>query len=188
VLEPTDRLAYIGPNPGQEHVFVATGHSGNGMTYGGVAALLLSDLILSKSNAWLEAYDPSRKPKSTRSLGTFLRENLNVARQYAGWLLGNGDTNQIAQIPRGQGAVLRRGLKRIAVYVDEQGRAHERSAKCTHLGCVIAWNRAEKSWDCPCHGSRYDPYGRVLAGPAVRDLDPAGERPIREKRRHLPLT
>jgi glycine/D-amino acid oxidase-like deaminating enzyme/nitrite reductase/ring-hydroxylating ferredoxin subunit len=183
VLEPVDGIAFIGRNPGEEHVFIATGHSGNGMTYGAIAALLITDLISGRDNTWASVYDPSRKPVAPRALGTFVRENLNVARHYTEWLSG-GDAKHLEQIGRGEGAVIRRGLRKIAVYVDEQGRAHERSAKCPHLGCVVAWNRAEKSWDCPCHGSRFDAYGRLLVGPAVRDLDPA-DRSV-DERAHIP--
>ena len=111
---------------------------------------------------------------TAKAIGRFVRENLNVARRYADWLV-EGDAPSVEQIERGQGAVVRRGLKKVAVYVDERGHAHALSAKCPHLGCVVAWNRAEKSWDCPCHGSRFDAYGRVLVGPALRDLDPVGE-------------
>jgi glycine/D-amino acid oxidase-like deaminating enzyme/nitrite reductase/ring-hydroxylating ferredoxin subunit len=179
VLEPVDGIAFIGQNPGDEHVFVATGHSGNGMTYGAIAAMVISDLIEGRQNAWASLYAPARKPVTAKAIGQFVRENLNVARRYGDWFV-KGDATPAEQIERGQGAVVRRGLKKIAVYVDDLGRVHERSAKCTHLGCVVAWNRAEKSWDCPCHGSRFDAHGRVLAGPAVRDLEPAGEESLHE--------
>jgi len=179
VLEPVDGIAFIGQNPGDEHVFIATGHSGNGMTYGAIAAMLIGDLIDGRENAWSNLYTPARKPTTAKAIGQFVRENLNVARRYGDWFV-QGDATSVEQIERGQGAVLRRGLRKVAVYVDEAGRAHERSAKCTHLGCVVAWNRAEKSWDCPCHGSRFDAYGRVLVGPAVRDLEPVGDETLHE--------
>jgi glycine/D-amino acid oxidase-like deaminating enzyme/nitrite reductase/ring-hydroxylating ferredoxin subunit len=184
VLEPVDGIAFIGLNPGDEHVFVVTGHSGNGMTYGGVAGMLIADLISGRPSAWASVYDPARKPVTAKAIGRFVRENLNVARRYGDWLV-EGDAASVEQIERGQGAVVRRGLKKVAVYVDERGRAHELSAKCPHLGCVVAWNRAEKSWDCPCHGSRFDAHGRVLMGPAVRDLEPLGDESTREPAAHV---
>jgi glycine/D-amino acid oxidase-like deaminating enzyme/nitrite reductase/ring-hydroxylating ferredoxin subunit len=176
VNEPADGLAFIGQNPGDEEIYIVTGQSGNGMTYGAIAALLIGDLVLGRQSPYATLYDPSRKPTALQAIGTFARENLDVARHYGDWLLP-GTARTIADIPPGQGGVVRRGLKKIAVYVDEQGRAHERSATCPHLGCVVAWNGAERSWDCPCHGSRFDAYGKLLVGPAVRDLEPVSREP-----------
>jgi len=179
VHEPADGLGFIGKSPGSENVFLITGHSGNGTTYGSLAALLLSDLVLGRENRWQHLYDPSRKPLGRSSLRRFAHENLNVARKYAEWLTP-GNVDSVQEIPNGEGAVIRRGLKKIAVYVDPAGCAHERSAVCPHLGGVVHWNGAEKSWDCPCHGSRFDAYGHVLVGPAKQDLAGANE-PARER-------
>jgi Rieske Fe-S protein len=77
------------------------------------------------------------------------------------------------EVKPGEGAVLRRGARHVAVYRDADGRLHERSASCTHLFCIVHWNHGERSWDCPCHGSRFDPYGRVINGPAIADLPEA---------------
>jgi len=168
VMESIDGLAFIGRNPGDEaNVFVATGDSGLGMTHGTIAGMLLTDLILGRENPWATLYDPSRK--TLRAAGEFARENLNVARQYADWL-APGDAGSAGEVRPGMGSVLRRGLSRIAAYRDEHGAVHEFSAACPHLGCVVAWNDAEKTWDCPCHGSRFDRYGKVLNGPANSDL------------------
>ena len=174
VFEPSDGLAFIGRNPGEKRVYIVSGGSGNGMTYGAVAAELLSDLIEAKPNVLEKLYDPSRKPTSLNALSEFVRENLNTAEQYADWV-GPADARSVEEIPRGQGAVLRRGLKRVAVYVDDAGQGHGLCARCPHLGGVVAWNPIEKSWDCPCHGSRFDQPGRVLQGPAVTDLKPESE-------------
>ncbi|HEY4105888.1 MAG TPA: FAD-dependent oxidoreductase [Polyangiaceae bacterium] len=171
VIETSDGLGFIGKNPGQERVFIATGFSGNGMSYSGLGAELIADAISGAKNPFSELYDPARKPSSLEAIGRFVRENLNVAGQYTDWL-GPSDARRLEDIPRGEGAVVRRGLARVAVYVDVAGLPHEFSASCPHLGGVVAWNSAEKSWDCPCHGSRFDCYGKVLAGPAVRDLEP----------------
>jgi glycine/D-amino acid oxidase-like deaminating enzyme/nitrite reductase/ring-hydroxylating ferredoxin subunit len=168
VMEPVDYMAFIGKNPGtDEHTYVATGDSGNGMTHGTIAGILLTDLILGRKNEWESLYDPSRK--TLRSAGEFLKENLNVAAQYADWATG-GDVSSPDEIPPGTGAVIRRGTRKVAVYKDEQGVVHERSAVCTHLYCIVDWNSMEKTWDCPCHGSRFDPYGRVVNGPAITPL------------------
>ncbi len=171
VFETSDGLAFIGRNPGQERVFVVTGESGNGMTYSALSAQLIADLVEGIENPYQKLYDPARKPTSLGAIGRFVRENLNTAEQYTDWL-GPADAGGVQDIPRGQGAVLRRGLRRVAVYVDEVGLSHELSATCPHLGGVVAWNSVEKSWDCPCHGSRFDCYGKVLEGPAVSDLQP----------------
>jgi glycine/D-amino acid oxidase-like deaminating enzyme/nitrite reductase/ring-hydroxylating ferredoxin subunit len=166
VQEPADHLAYIGRAPtAGENVFVATGDSGQGITHGSLAGLIITDLILGRTNPWAAAYDPSRKTLDR----DFVKENANTLAQYADWVTG-GDVKSADQIPPGEGAVLREGLSKVAVYRDDAGQVHRCSAACTHLQCVVQWNRVEKSWDCPCHGSRFDARGRVLMGPAVDDL------------------
>ena len=102
-------------------------------------------------------------------MGEYAKEALNMAAQYTDWVTG-GDVSSADEIARDSGAVLRRGLKKMAVYRDENGTLHERSAICPHLGCIVHWNPSEKTWDCPCHGSRFDKLGKVLNGPANRDL------------------
>jgi glycine/D-amino acid oxidase-like deaminating enzyme/nitrite reductase/ring-hydroxylating ferredoxin subunit len=171
VLEASDGLAFIGKNPGDARVLVLTGASGNGMSYAGLGAELIGDLLHGVENPFQKLYDPARKPASLGAIGRFVRENLNTMEQYSDWV-GPADAASAADIERGEGAVLRRGLTRVAVYVDDSGLAHELSASCPHWGGVVAWNSAEKSWDCPCHGSRFDCHGKVLAGPAVSDLVP----------------
>jgi glycine/D-amino acid oxidase-like deaminating enzyme/nitrite reductase/ring-hydroxylating ferredoxin subunit len=168
VMEPADGLAFIGRSGGKSStVYFATGDSGNGMTHGAIAGILLTDLVLGRVNPWAELYDPHRT--SLRGVGTLLRESANATAQYADWL-GRGDVGSVAEIPRGDGAVIRDGLRMIAVYRDDAGVCHARSATCTHLGGVVSWNAAEKTWDCPCHGSRFDALGRVVDGPANADL------------------
>ena len=171
VLETFDGLAHIGRD--RDGVYVATGDSGMGMTHGTVAGILLTDLILGRENPWASLYDPSRVP--IRAIGDFAKENLNVVAQYAEYL-GGGGVDSYDEIAPGTGALVRHGLKRVAAYRDETGALHLRSAVCTHLGCIVSWNHAERTWDCPCHGSRFDPYGRVLNGPAVSALEPVDGR------------
>ncbi|MFN2384912.1 MAG: FAD-dependent oxidoreductase [Thermoanaerobaculia bacterium] len=173
VMEPVDGLAFIGRNPlDKESVFIATGFSGTGMTYGTIAGMLLTDLVQGRRNEWANTFDPSRKTVGAAS--EFAQENLNVVAQY-GDLVTPGDVESTGNVKRGRGAVVRRGLTKSAVYRDEQGVLQERSAICPHLGCVVNWNPGEKTWDCPCHGSRYHRDGHVVNGPANRGLSAGGE-------------
>ena len=168
VMETIDGLAFIGRNPlDAPSVFIATGDSGMGMTHGTIAGILLTDLILGRENPWAKLYDPARK--TLRALERFVKESVNVAWQYTDWLT-RGDVDSAAQIKPDTGAVIRRGLTKMAVYRDKQGACHERSAICTHLGGIVRWNDREKIWDCPCHGSRFDRFGGVINGPANSDL------------------
>ena len=168
VMEPVDYLAFIGRNPlDSDNVFIATGDSGQGMTHGTIAGMLLTDLIQERQNRWADLYSPSRV--TLRATPEFAGENINVAAQYADYVTA-GDIKSEDELKPGQGAVMRHGLSKIAVYRDENGAIHKRSAVCPHLGCVVAWNACEKTWDCPCHGSRYSAEGRVYQGPANTDL------------------
>ena len=171
ILEPVDGLGYIGRNPRDpSNVYIATGDSGHGMTHGTIAGLLITDLIEGRENPWATLYDPARI--SMRAMATYARENLNTIAQYRDWLHGS-TVDRVEQIPLGHGAVLRKGLKGIAVYRDHAGECHAVSARCPHLGGRVRWNTGEETWDCPCHGSRFDAYGRVVNGPALDDLPPA---------------
>jgi glycine/D-amino acid oxidase-like deaminating enzyme/nitrite reductase/ring-hydroxylating ferredoxin subunit len=167
VIEPNDYMGFIGLNPGSENVYIATGDSGQGMTHGTIAGMLIPDLILGIENRWVKLYDPSRV--TARSAVPFLRENMNVAAQYVDWLTP-GEVSSPDEIRPGSGAVMRQGAKKFAVYCDEDGTPHIRSAVCPHLFCIVDWNSVEKTWDCPCHGSRFDRYGKVVNGPANSDL------------------
>ena len=177
VMEPVDGLAFIGRNPlDSDNVYIATGDSGQGMTHGTIAGILLTDLIMGRENKWAELYDPSRKPLSLSAAKDFAGENLNVAAQYTD-LVTPGEVSDASEIKAGDGAIIRRGLTKVACYRDESGALHERSAICTHLGCVVQWNSTEKSWDCPCHGSRFDcTDGHVVNGPANSALAEVDEK------------
>ena len=168
VMEPIDGLAFIGRNPmDKDNVYIVTGDSGQGMTHGTIAGMLIPDLILGRDNPWATVYEPSRKP--LRAAGEFARETLNMVSQYAE-LLTPGEVESADAIPADSGAIIRRGISKLAVYRDEAGAVHEFSAVCPHLGCIVHWNASEKSWDCPCHGSRFEKLGKVFNGPANRDL------------------
>ena len=173
VMEPSDSLAYAGRNPlDSDNVFIITGDSGHGMTHGTLGPLIVTDLVQGRPNPWAELYDPGRITLKRESAQEFIKENVNVALEYTELLTG-GDVKTADEIPVGQGAVLRRGLSKIAVYKDEKGTTHECSAICPHLGCVVHWNGLEKSWDCPCHGSRFTALGELLSGPSNTGLAPA---------------
>ncbi|HUR92511.1 MAG TPA: FAD-dependent oxidoreductase [Gemmatimonadaceae bacterium] len=175
IIEPMDHMAFIGKNPGtDQNIYVATGDSGNGITHGAIAGMLLTDLIQKRKNPWAKLYSPSRI--TLRTTPTFAKENANVMAQYKDWFTG-GDVDSVEAVEPGSGAVLRAGGKKIAVYRDDAGAVHMCSAVCTHLYCIVDWNSAEKTWDCPCHGSRFDPFGAVLNGPAIAPLEPLKDGP-----------
>jgi glycine/D-amino acid oxidase-like deaminating enzyme/nitrite reductase/ring-hydroxylating ferredoxin subunit len=169
VMEPADAVAFIGNNPADTpNVYIATGDSGMGMTHGTIAGILITDLIMNRESSWAPLYDPSRK--SFRSIGEFFKENINVAAQYAEGFLTEGEVGSAEEIGIEEGAIIGQGLNKVAVYRDKSGKTHELSAVCAHLGCIVRWNSLEKTWDCPCHGSRYDKYGQIINGPAKSDL------------------
>jgi len=172
-MEPVDSLAFIGRNPaGADNVFIATGDSGMGMTHGTIAGMLLTDLIMERENPWTDLYDPSRKTMVAAK--DFIQENINVAAQYAD-APTPGEVDSIDEIEKGAGAIVRRGLSKVAAYRDDDGVVHTVSAVCVQLGCIVAWNAAEKTWECPCRGSRYDRFGAVVNGPANSNLKPVAE-------------
>jgi glycine/D-amino acid oxidase-like deaminating enzyme/nitrite reductase/ring-hydroxylating ferredoxin subunit len=172
VLEPADGLALIGRNPlDHPNVYIATGHSGNGITYGMIAGLLLGDLIVGRPNAWADVYDPSRI--TPEAAAGYADAGLGAALRYTDWALPPDALTPGGIAPGGGGTALC-GLRLGAVYRDPRGGTHELSAVCPHLGGRVRWNSAEKSWDCPVHGSRFDAYGRALNGPAPADLEKLG--------------
>jgi glycine/D-amino acid oxidase-like deaminating enzyme/nitrite reductase/ring-hydroxylating ferredoxin subunit len=169
VMEPADMVAYFGRNPmDKANVYVITGDSGTGMTHCTAGAIAISDMILERPNLWADLYDPSRK--ALHGLGDFAREQANTLARYKD-LVTAGEVENAEQVKPGEGAVLRHGASKLAVYRDASSALHVRTAMCTHLGCVVAWNSAEKSWDCPCHGSRFGIDGEVLHGPAASPLE-----------------
>jgi glycine/D-amino acid oxidase-like deaminating enzyme/nitrite reductase/ring-hydroxylating ferredoxin subunit len=173
IMEPIDGLAFIGRNPMDfSNILIATGDSGMGMTHGTIAGILLTDLIQGRENPWASLYDPSRV--TLRAAVDFAKATLSFGAQYTDWITP-GEVNSPEEVPPGTGAIVRRGLTKTAVYRDLDGTRYERSAVCPHLGCIVNWNPTEKSWDCPCHGSRFDIHGQVLNGPAIRSLDAVGQ-------------
>jgi Rieske Fe-S protein len=168
VMEPGDSLAFIGRNPmDKDNVYIATGDSGHGMTHGTIAGILLTDLLQGRDNAWAELYDPGRT--TLRAAKEYATELAKSNKPFVEWVTP-GEVSSVDEIPPGQGAIVRSGLQKIAAYREPGGGVIELSATCRHLGCIVEWNAGEKTWDCPCHGSRYTPEGRVLNGPAKTDL------------------
>lgn len=167
VMEPVDGLAFLGRNPGDHNVYVITGDSGNGMTHCTIGAMLISDLINGRKNRWEDLYNPSRV--SFRAVPDFIKENASTVVHLAR-RLAPSDLKDFREISDGEGAVVHHRGQKLAIYKDEQGQYHCYSAVCPHMGCVVNWNSAEKSWDCPCHGSRFDCHGHVIEGPAVKDI------------------
>lgn len=164
-----DALPYIGPGGGSPHLYLATGFAADGLTYGALAGMILADQIAGRDNPFSALYAPSRFTP-VKSAGAFLKENLNVAGYYVKDYVRGGDVKRLADVPRGEGRVVEIGGERRAVYRDEDYQLHVLSPVCTHLKCIVHWNQAERSWDCPCHGSRFSVDGDVLEGPAMSPL------------------
>jgi glycine/D-amino acid oxidase-like deaminating enzyme/nitrite reductase/ring-hydroxylating ferredoxin subunit len=167
VMEPADHVGFVGRNAGDKHRYIVTGDSGQGITNGVIASMLIANLILDGRSAWMDAYDPARM--ITKKVGAYLSENMTVLKSFAEYLT-MGEVAKIEQLGPGEGGLFRSGLKKIAVCRDQQGRLYAHTAACTHMGCVVHWNSLEQCWDCPCHGSQFAPDGTALNGPAVTPL------------------
>ena len=170
VLDTIDYCGFIGRNPGSKNVFVATGDSGQGMTHGVLAGILLKDLIVNGSSPWEAVYDPARKTPA--GVLNFVRENVTAIKNFAEYMLP-GELDSVDELEPGQGGIIRDGLHKIAACRNLGGVLHLNSAVCTHLGCHVHWNSTEQCWDCPCHGSQFAPDGAVLNGPAIAPLKKA---------------
>jgi glycine/D-amino acid oxidase-like deaminating enzyme/nitrite reductase/ring-hydroxylating ferredoxin subunit len=171
--DSTDTVPLVGPlHPGSKQVYVATGFGGWGMSGGIMAGRLLGDTITGRQCPWSGLYDPRRVLPVLREGGRFLAHQAKVARHFVGDRMPAPARPPADGLAPGDGAVLTVDGRRMAVYRDDDGRLHAVSARCTHMGCLVAFNPAERTWECPCHGSRFDPDGQVLQGPAVRPLPP----------------
>ena len=170
VMETMDGLAYIGRNArDKDNVYVVTGDSGNGMTHGTIAGILISDMILGHKNEWEKLYNPSRF-RFLASGQTFIKDNLSVLEEYFSDYPGNTEVKHLSEIKRGEGKIIELNGEKFGAYCDENNYCHVVSAVCTHLQCIVKWNNDELSWDCPCHGSRFTIEGKLLNGPANEDL------------------
>ena len=167
VIETPDGLPYIGEMA--ERQYSGTGFSGNGMTFGTLSAIVAADAILGRSNPWADLFDPRRKA-ITRGAWEYLKENADYPYYLIRDRFAGAEGRSLRSVRRGSGKVIDREGTKVAVYRDDSGTTTLRSAICTHMGCVVAWNDAERTWDCPCHGSRFKPNGDVLSGPAESPL------------------
>lgn len=166
--EPADGLPFIGKPNSHEHLYIATGYSGN-LSFGTAAAVLLADLIQGKPNPWRELYDPNRVPIAGAT--RLVAENLDVAARFIADRFVS-EASSLSEVGAGQGKIVDMNGEKVAVYRDMTGAIYALSPVCAHSGCIVHWNSAEKSWDCPCHGGRYSPTGRVIDGPPINGLTP----------------
>ena len=167
--ETHDGLAFIGRFSDDEpNVYLITGDSGQGMTHGTIGGMLVSDLILGHENPWAEVFEPSRI--LTQSIKEAVTETISSTLPFVDWITG-GDVSSVDEIKNGEGAIIRHGMSKIAAYRDENGKLYQRSAVCTHMGCIVRFNSLEKTWDCPCHGSRFAIDGHPINTPAITPLE-----------------
>jgi nitrite reductase/ring-hydroxylating ferredoxin subunit len=168
-MEPMDSIAYIGRNPlDRDNVYIVSGDSGNGMTHCTIAGILITDLIMEKENKWEKIYSPSRF--TLKMSNHFFKEAMYTLMNYLKTSPDHVDSINLSTIKAGEGKIMELQKKRVGVFRDEEDLFHIVSAKCTHLGCTITWNKDERTWDCSCHGSRYTYKGKVINGPANEDL------------------
>jgi glycine/D-amino acid oxidase-like deaminating enzyme/nitrite reductase/ring-hydroxylating ferredoxin subunit len=167
---PVDGLPYIGQMPlAADGIYCATGYNGNGMMLGSIAGQILADLVSGKGSGYEKLFSPSRI-KPIDSFSEFVKENVDVAYHFVADRVGIQETDSLKRLQPGTGKVVEVNGEKIAAYKDEDGMIHALSPVCTHAACIVNWNSEEKSWDCPCHGARYDINGQVLTGPATRNL------------------
>lgn len=167
--ESPDGLPYIGQLPGHEKIYVATGYGGNGMPYSHVAALSLKRTICNEENPYQDLYDPNRL-KPVAGFSNFVSHNADVVKQFASKFFSGEDLKELGELATNEGKIVKYKDEKLAIFKDENGAVHALSPICTHVGCEVKWNNAERSWDCPCHGTRYSYDGRVMTGPAVKNL------------------
>ena len=170
VFEPVDQMGFIGRNPGiEKNVFITTGESGIGMTSAAIASMLIPDLIDHKDNPWAALLDPGRVTLKASTASEFIKENANIALQYTDWVKP-AEAKTLEEIPRDHGSLMQDRLSKNCVYHTSDDHFEKKSAICTHLGGIVHWNDLEKTWDCPCHGSRFNAHGQVIEGPALNNL------------------
>lgn len=168
-FEPADKLPYVGKLPGRHSTYIATGFSGDGLCWGMVSAEMIADAIEGREHALRDVLTPARIKPATAA-GEMASAGLNIAKHAVGDHLAFADVDRLEEIPSGQGRLIRLGTQRLAVYRDDGGSLHAMSPVCRHAGCIVQWNEAASTWDCPCHGGRYDAYGKVIAAPPKQDL------------------
>lgn len=166
-----DKLPYIGKlTPLSDCVYVATGFSLWGMSNGTLSGMILSNLVLENPNPWTDLYDATRITPFLSAES--LKNNLDVGKHWVGDRLKGSSEETLVELANGEGKLVNVDGDKIAAYRDDEGTLHTCSAVCPHLGCIVNWNSADKSWDCPCHGAQYTGEGKLFHGPAVKDLEP----------------
>lgn len=169
--EPADGLPYIGQLPGvSAGIYTATGFSGNGMIHGTISAIVLSELILEGTSPYEKLFDPARV-KPVAGFTEFVKENADVAGRFVGDRFGIEEIDSLGEIAAGTGKIIEYDGQKLGVYRKEDGEITALDPVCTHAGCIVQWNNSEKSWDCPCHGARFNCHGEVLTGPARKPLE-----------------
>jgi len=168
VIDTPDGLPYIGAMT--EHQYVATGYAGNGLTFGTAAATMITGAILGRPHPAAELFDPGRQ--AIHGLWTYVKENADYPRYLVRDRFTHAEETSWSAVKPGEGRIIEFRGRKVAASRDDRGRLSVRDAICTHLGCVVAWNDAERTWDCPCHGSRFTPQGEVVSGPAESPLSP----------------
>lgn len=169
---PVDHLPYIGRSLTESNVFIATGFAADGLVWGTVAAAILPELIRRNEHPWASFFDP-RRFTPVASMKKLLKEASSATKHLVKDHLFYGEADALRDIPKGEGRTIELENEKVAAYRDEQDELHVVSSVCPHMGCVVHWNSREKSWDCPCHGSRFSVDGEVLEGPALEDLGKA---------------
>jgi glycine/D-amino acid oxidase-like deaminating enzyme/nitrite reductase/ring-hydroxylating ferredoxin subunit len=167
VIETPDGLPYIGQVA--DHQYAATGYGGNGLTFGTVGGMMMADAILGRPNPWIDLFDPRRQVLA-RGAWNYFAENVDYPYYRIRDRFAGPDAHSLRTVKRGQGSILERDGAKVAAYRDASGAVTLCSAVCPHMGCTVAWNTAERTWDCPCHGSRFTPSGDVISGPAQAPL------------------
>ncbi|UYL09932.1 FAD-dependent oxidoreductase [Bdellovibrio sp. SKB1291214] len=165
VEEPVDGIAFIGLSPGKKNTYIVTGDSGHGYTHAAIASKIITGLIKGEHHQWASIYDPNRF--TLKAAKDYLSENANTLQQYADWIVPH---ESIETLNLNEGCIVNRGLQKMAVYKDEEGKLFKMSAVCPHMGGLVKWNSVEKTWDCPCHGSRFNRFGETLHPPATTNL------------------
>lgn len=168
--EPADTLPYIGKLPGKDQVYVATGFSGNGMIWSTLSAEIIRDLIFEKDSKLAKIVDPGRI-KPIAGMVNIVQENIDVAKHFIMDRFNTEDIQSLTMLETDEGMMVDYEGRKVAVYRDKNSKVHALNPVCPHAKCIVQWNKTEKSWDCPCHGARFDVDGKLLNGPAISDLE-----------------
>ena len=183
VIETVDDLPYIGRIPGRgKNELMVTGDSGTGMTFGTLGGIMLAERVLGRGTPWDELFDPQRVTADATPMKEWLKHNLHAGGVLAKRMLQPSEIRDVAELRYGEGALMKFGMKPVAVARGKDGTLCAVSGACTHMGCGVKWNSGEQSWDCPCHGSRFAPTGEVLHGPAKEPLAEVDIEDVLEKR------